>query len=106
MRAERELEAVLAAARGAADLRELLQALLTPSERARLVLRWELVRRLEAGEHQREIAGDLGISLCKITRGSRELKRRPRFRRLVRAAREASAGPTPHASTPPGKESP
>lgn len=106
MRAQRELAAVLAAVRSAADLRELLDALLTPAERARLALRWKLVRRLEAGEPQRRIAGDLGISLCKITRGSRELKRRPRFRQLVRAAREQHDGTTDPFLTPPRKDSP
>ncbi len=85
-RALHALARALAAARGPADRRALLAALLTPAERARLALRWDLVRRLAAGEHQRRVARALGISLCKITRGSRELKRNPRFRRLVRAS--------------------
>ncbi len=74
---------VLASTRSPADMRDLLEALLTPKELARLVLRWQLVCRLENGRHQRQIAGELGISLCKITRGSRELKRRHRFREIV-----------------------
>jgi len=53
----------------------LLRELLTPSEIETIGLRWELVKRLEQGIPQREIARELGISLCKITRGSRELKK-------------------------------
>lgn len=46
----------------------------TPAERRDLALRWELMRRLHRGDPQRKIAAELGISLCKITRGSRVLK--------------------------------
>jgi len=52
-----------------------LRELLTPSEIHGLSSRWELSKRLEAGESQRSIATRLGLSLCKITRGSRELKK-------------------------------
>ncbi len=52
-----------------------LGALLTPSEAHDLSARWELVKRLDRGETQRAIAKELGLSLCKITRGSRELKK-------------------------------
>lgn len=79
-----ELAAVLADTHESAAMRDLLEALLTPRERARLALRWRLVCLLTSGMHQRSIARQLGISLCKITRGSRELKRRPVFRRQVR----------------------
>ncbi len=92
MRADdlREIAEVLAEMRQPAEVRDWLQALLTPCERARLCLRWKLVGLLAAGVPQREIARRLGISLCKITRGSREIKRGPGlFRRMVerRAAR-------------------
>lgn len=52
-----------------------LRELLTPSEVHGLSTRWELVKRLDQGESQRHIASELGLSLCKITRGSRELKK-------------------------------
>jgi TrpR family transcriptional regulator, trp operon repressor len=52
-----------------------LNALLTPSEAHDLNARWELVKRLDQGETQRQIAKELHLSLCKITRGSRELKK-------------------------------
>lgn len=52
-----------------------LKELFTPAEIETFSLRWELVRLLEEGVSQREISRRLGISLCKITRGSRELKK-------------------------------
>lgn len=51
-----------------------LEEVLTPSERHDLALRWELMRRLKRGEPQRQIAKELHISLCKITRGAKVLK--------------------------------
>jgi TrpR family trp operon transcriptional repressor len=78
-----ELAAVLADTREPSAMRDLLEALLTPRERARLALRWRLVCMLASGVHQRTIARRLGISLCNITRGSRELKRRAVFRQKV-----------------------
>jgi TrpR family trp operon transcriptional repressor len=42
------------------------------------------VKLLARGESQRAIARRLGMSLCKITRGSRELKKRnSAFRRVL-----------------------
>ncbi|MBI2438748.1 MAG: transcriptional regulator [Lentisphaerae bacterium] len=79
----KELSAVLAATHAPSTMQNLLEALLTPQERRRLALRWRLVCLLAAGEHQRAIARKLGVSLCNITRGARELKQRPVFRRKV-----------------------
>ena len=56
------------------QMQEFLSEMLTPSERRDLVLRWELMRRLKKGIPQRQIAAELGISLCKITRGAKILK--------------------------------
>jgi TrpR family trp operon transcriptional repressor len=52
-----------------------LRCLLTPAEIADIAARWALVKALDEGMPQREIAKNLGLSLCKITRGSRELKK-------------------------------
>lgn len=54
---------------------QFLRELLTPAEISGLSSRWELVKRLDEGQSQRAIAAELGLSLCKITRGSRELKK-------------------------------
>jgi TrpR family trp operon transcriptional repressor len=64
-----------------------LYALLTPLEREKIASRWKLVCMLEQGVTQRAIAAELGISLCKITRGSHELKYGPEsFREMIRKA--------------------
>jgi TrpR family trp operon transcriptional repressor len=52
-----------------------LRCLLTPAETADVAARWALVKALDKKIPQREIAKNLGLSLCKITRGSRELKK-------------------------------
>jgi TrpR family trp operon transcriptional repressor len=79
-----ELALVLAKADDAALIGDFLRCLLTPAETADIAARWALVKDLDAGLPQREIAGRLGISLCKITRGSRELKKpNSAFRRML-----------------------
>ncbi len=56
-------------------IKSFLQGLLTPAESADIAARWALVKELEHKVPQREVARKLGLSLCKITRGSRELKK-------------------------------
>jgi TrpR family trp operon transcriptional repressor len=56
-------------------IEDFLRCLLTPSETADIAARWALVKALKIKMPQREIAKHLGLSLCKITRGSRELKK-------------------------------
>ena len=86
---------LLAGLRNNAEVDDVLAALLTPREREKIALRWKLVRMLEAGLTQRAIAEQLGVSLCKITRGSRELKTgRAGFRRIVRRSMVQQAGGT------------
>ncbi len=53
---------------------DFIRAILTPRELDKIALRWRLVKLLKEGHSQRRIAEELGVSLCKITRGSRELK--------------------------------
>jgi TrpR family trp operon transcriptional repressor len=50
------------------------RSILTPAETADIAARWALVKALNNKTPQREIAKTLGLSLCKITRGSRQLK--------------------------------
>jgi len=81
----RDLARMVTGIKDARQAEDVLRALLTPRELEKIALRWRLVRLLEAGESQRRIAEELGISLCKITRGSRELKYGPEgFRRMVK----------------------
>ena len=58
--------------------------LFTPAELNDFAKRWLLVREIDKGTTQRDIAKKFHISLCKITRGSRELKKEDSaFRRLL-----------------------
>ncbi|MDR2792668.1 MAG: trp operon repressor [Treponema sp.] len=84
-----ELAAALAKTDDAALIESFLYELLTPSETAAVATRWALVKALKEKKTQREIAKDLGLSLCKITRGSRELKKpNSAFQRMLEIAAE------------------
>lgn len=54
---------------------DFFSCLFTRSELKDFSNRWHLVKELEAGTTQREIAKKYNMSLCNITRGSRELKK-------------------------------
>jgi len=71
----KELSLTLSRVKDSALIEEFLRCLLTPAEIADVAGRWALVKALREKKSQREIAKDLGVSLCKITRGSRELKK-------------------------------
>ena len=55
--------------------KEFFSCLFTPSELKDFSTRLLLVQEIQKGTTQREIAKKLHISLCKITRGSREFKK-------------------------------
>ncbi|MHC1769951.1 MAG: Trp family transcriptional regulator [Verrucomicrobiia bacterium] len=70
-----DIARVLAEMRDPKAVERLLRELLTKTEEERLSLRWDIVRLLSEGKSQRKIAQELGVSLCKITRGARQLKK-------------------------------
>lgn len=70
----REISKILAEMTIAEDVEKFLYEILTDNERRDLSLRWELMKKLYKGVPQRSIASELGISLCRITRGSKILK--------------------------------
>ena len=51
-----------------------LLEILTEAEVETLSKRWRILKLLAMGKTQREIAQDLKVSLCKVTRGSKILK--------------------------------
>jgi|SRR3989338_8740425 len=53
---------------------EFLVDVLTPAEFDILALRWQIIKKLNKGETHRSIAGDLGLGISTVTRGSRELR--------------------------------
>lgn len=56
------------------EAKMLLEDMLTPQELASLAERWQLIQELHKGTPQRDIAKKLGVSISKITRGSRMLQ--------------------------------
>ncbi len=70
-----EIATLLAESQDPAFAEEFLRQLLTPDEVIEIEKRWLLVKLLHQGHRQRDIARDLHMSLCKITRGSKELKK-------------------------------
>jgi TrpR family trp operon transcriptional repressor len=74
-KAMNEVAEVLCGIRDVTLMRRFMEGILTPGELEEIGRRWELVKLLERGVSQRQIAKKLGMSLCKITRGSRELKK-------------------------------
>lgn len=78
-----KLAHILASMENKEDIKNLLLEILTESEIKDLSLRWQLMEELFAGVPQRKISADLGISLCKITRGSKILKKEDSLSRKI-----------------------
>lgn len=57
-----------------AEIIAFFKELLTESEIETLSKRWRILKMLANGVTQREIAKNLGVSLCKVTRGAKILK--------------------------------
>ena len=55
-------------------MKEFLMDILTPAEFEGMALRWQIVKQLNNGDTHRSIAGDLGLGISTVTRGSRELR--------------------------------
>jgi TrpR family transcriptional regulator, trp operon repressor len=87
----KEIAAVLATTDDAEEIEGFLKSILTRNETDEISSRWELVKLLQEGMSQRKIADRLGLSLCKITRGSRELKKaHSPFRAMLEKHRDLS----------------
>ncbi|MBQ0051964.1 MAG: transcriptional regulator [Treponema sp.] len=70
-----EMYGLLAKAQEKELVSDFFGCLFTKAELSDFAKRWLLVREIEKGTTQREIAKKFHISLCKITRGSKELKK-------------------------------
>jgi TrpR family trp operon transcriptional repressor len=79
MPAFKEVIQVLTQITSQKDMEQFLDEILTENERKDISLRWELMKKINEGISQRTIASELGISLCRITRGSRVLKSKGSF---------------------------
>lgn len=76
MAIDRELLDIIAGITKSDELERLFKDLFTPAELDDLTLRWKLLKDLHKGIPQRKIAENYSISLCKITRGSKVLKKK------------------------------
>ena len=84
-----EMSTTLAHSDDAELIEEFLFSILTPSEQETIAARWELVKLIDRGVSQRKISEMLGLSLCKITRGSKELKKEnSAFASMIHAFRQ------------------
>lgn len=70
-----EICELLATMNNAQDVSDFFECLFTKPELKDFSKRWSLVKELYSGTTQREIAKKFGISLCNITRGSKELRK-------------------------------
>lgn len=57
-----------------AEINQFLAEILTESELSVLSKRWRILNMLSEGITQREIAKELNVSLCKVTRGAKIIK--------------------------------
>jgi len=69
-----DLYTLFASVRTPKEAEMLLKDMFTPQELDSIAERWELIQMLAQGVPQREVAEELGISISKITRGSRMLQ--------------------------------
>ncbi len=76
MTVDKELLRVISEIKEIDDLNSFFEDILTPAELEDISLRWKLLKDLHQGVTQRKIAQKYGISLCKITRGSKVLKKK------------------------------
>ena len=74
MSVDKELLEVVSSIKSLDDLHQFFNDIFTPAELEDISLRWKLLKDLHRGMTQRKIAEKYGISLCKITRGSKILK--------------------------------
>lgn len=76
MSIDQELLKVISSLKNIDEMNRFFEEIFTPAELDDISLRWKLLKDLHDGMTQRNIAKKYGISLCKITRGSKILKTR------------------------------
>jgi len=74
MTIDKELLKIISSINDLDELNRFFNDIFTPAELDDISLRWKLLKDLHNGMTQRKIAEKYGISLCKITRGSKVLK--------------------------------
>jgi len=69
-----EISELIATSKEKEQIKEYLKSLLTPAEAKNIAQRWRILKGLYEGKSQRKVAEELGVSLCNVTRGAKELK--------------------------------
>ena len=69
-----EISELIALSNDKKEIKEYLKSLLTPAEIKGVALRWGILKGLYQGKSQRKVSEELGVSLCNVTRGAKELK--------------------------------
>ncbi len=77
-----EISQVFSSVDDPSEIYRFLADILTPSEFDGISKRWALLKLLDKGMSQRAIAAELGLGLCKITRGSKELQKQDSIVRI------------------------
>ncbi|MBO5738055.1 helix-turn-helix domain-containing protein [bacterium] len=74
MKALKEISKLVKDIQNETEVEKFFQELLTEAEIDTLSKRWRILEMLNQGKTQREIAKELQVSLCKVTRGAKILK--------------------------------
>ncbi len=74
MESLKEISEILGKINSSQEILIFLSEMFTEAEMATLSKRWRILNMLKEGKSQREIAKELNVSLCKITRGAKILK--------------------------------
>lgn len=86
----KEICTILSRIDDASLIEDFFKCLFTSAELKDFSNRWHLVKELDAGTTQREISRKYGMSLCNITRGSREMKKEgSAFRKVLDMLKES-----------------
>lgn len=72
----KEISSILATENKTDMINDFIIEILTKSEVETISKRWQILNLLSKGKTQREIAQNLKVSLCKVTRGSQILKKK------------------------------
>lgn len=78
---------VFTSVENAEDMKALFDDMFTTAEINDMVTRWLLMKDIYTGKPQRAIAKDRNLSLCKITRGSKTLKKENGFMHRLLSSR-------------------
>lgn len=74
MREIKEISEIISKIKDSSDIYNFLLEILTESEVITISKRWRILTMLNEGKTQREIAKDMKVSLCNITRGAKIIK--------------------------------